>query len=233
MGIGMDLVARRKDGTRFEVEIGLGRLETDEGVLISSVISDISERKPAEGAGAHLAAIVESSDDGIVGKTLEGTITSWNPAAERMYGYTAQEAVGRHVSVLCPSAERLRELADILRRVAAGSGVDHFETTRLRKDGRVIDVSVTVSPIRDRHGQVSGASTVARDITERKRYEDRLQHLVDHDSLTGLLNRHRFSRELDSHAALVSRYGAEGALLMLDLDHFKYVNDTLGHQAGR
>ena len=211
---------------------GWGDLQTDEGVLISSVISDISERKLAEEAGAHLAAIVESSDDGIVGKTLEGTITSWNPAAERMYGYTAEEAVGRHVSVLCPSAEQLHELADILRRVAAGSRVDHFETTRLCKDGRVIDVSVTVSPIRDRHGQVSGASTVARDITERKRYEDRLQHLVDHDPLTGLLNRHSFSLALDSHAALVGRYGAEGALLMLDLDHFKYVNDTLGHQGG-
>ena len=105
----------------------------------------------------------------MISERLDGTITSWNPAAERIYGYSAAEAIGRHVWMLCTSRELERDLERILERVAAGHGVDHFETRRLRSDGRVIDVSVTISPIRNDRGEVAGASTVARDITERKR----------------------------------------------------------------
>ena len=174
MGIGLDLVACRKDGTEFPAEIGLSRIQTAGGVLISAAISDISERKSAEVELAQLAAIVESSDDAIIGKTLEGTITSWNPAAERIYGYTQAEAVGRHIRIICPTGEQEDEVSRILARVATGERVDHFETTRRRKDGVVIDVSVTISPIRNRRGEVTGASTVGRDITERKRAADAL-----------------------------------------------------------
>ena len=117
-----------------------------------------------------LAAIVESSDDAVIGKTLDGTITSWNAGAARMYGYPAGEMVGRNVSVLVPP-DRPGELAPILGRLGRGERIAHFETKRCHKDGSIIDVSVSVSPIRDRGGAVIGASTVARDVTKRNRAE--------------------------------------------------------------
>ena len=122
---------------------------------------------------AFLAAIVESSDDAIYGKTLDGTILSWNRGAERMYGYLAAEIVGRPVSELVPSTKP-DEVPQILERVKRGERVDHFETARVRKDGEVIDVSLNVSPIRDASGKIIGASTTARDITEQKKMHEAL-----------------------------------------------------------
>src|SRR5579862_7670486 len=122
-------------------------------------------------ADTELAAIVESSDDAIIGKTLDGTITSWNPAAERMYGYSAVEAVGRSIMILLPSG-RAGELSEILERIRTGERIEHFETVRVRKDGTQIDVSLTISPI-VRGGSVVGASTIARDVTSRRRAESR------------------------------------------------------------
>jgi PAS domain S-box-containing protein len=116
---------------------------------------------------AHLAAIVQSSDDAIVSKSLEGIITSWNPAAERMFGYTSEEAIGGPISMIVPS-EQAGEEPEILARIARGEVVDHFETSRMRKDGKRIDVSLTISPVRDATGRVIGALKIARDITERK-----------------------------------------------------------------
>jgi len=121
-------------------------------------------------SASRLAAIVESSTDAMIGKTLNGVITSWNPGAERMYGYAAAEVVGRNVSVLIPS-ERSEELPAILKRLALGERVEHYETERLRKNGAVFDVSVSISPIRNKAGAIVGASTVTREITERKRAE--------------------------------------------------------------
>ncbi len=122
---------------------------------------------------AFLAAIVESSDDAIYGKTLDGTILSWNRGAERMYGYLAAEIVGRPVSEMVPSTKP-DEVPQILERVKRGERVDHFETARVRKDGEVIDVSLNVSPIRDASGKIIGASTTARDITEQKKMHEAL-----------------------------------------------------------
>jgi diguanylate cyclase (GGDEF)-like protein/PAS domain S-box-containing protein len=329
-----------------------------EATLERSILYALARRQ-AEDSARRLAAIVGSTDDAIIGKTIDGTITSWNPAAEAMYGYAAQETIGQPIAMVCPSERQVRELQTVLARVARGERVEHFETTRRRKDGRLIDVSVTLSPICDSRGTVVGASTVARDvterkqalvavaeaeerfraafdkapigmallepdgrfvrvndsicailgysrerlegmtsesithpddrplsrdalremiagertsfsaetrqlhasghpvhcaihatllhgadgekrhllvqvqdITERKRHEEQLRYLADHDSLTGLLNRRAFSRTLDAHAALADRYDAVGALLIIDLDNFKFVNDTLGHAAG-
>jgi PAS domain S-box-containing protein len=119
----------------------------------------------------RLAAIVESSDDVIVSKTLDGIITSWNPAAERTFGWTAAEAIGRSIMLIVPEDRRAEE-NDVLARIRRGERVDHFETVRLTKDGRLVDMSITVSPLKDAVGRVVGASKVARDITERRRLED-------------------------------------------------------------
>ncbi|MGO9971397.1 MAG: putative bifunctional diguanylate cyclase/phosphodiesterase [Solirubrobacteraceae bacterium] len=316
------------------------------------------ERRRLEQATAQLAAIVEGSDDAILSKTLDGEITSWNEAAERIYGYSADEALGGHVSMLsAPGGES--EFAEMLARLRAGERLVHVPTVRRRKDGSLIDVSLTVSPIRDSEGRITGASAIGRDITaeraaqtaladaeerfrrafqqsptgmalatidgsieqanealavlcgrprselvasrlrdllhaadfeladegiraladeeieqlaaelrmrsgtgppaevsltatllryggdradkllcqfqditERKQFESRLQYVADHDPLTGLLNRRKFESELDRHVERIKRYGPAGALMLLDLDGFKQVNDTLGHNAG-
>src|SRR5438067_8286233 len=135
-------------------------------------------------ASALLAAIVESSDDAIIGKSLDGTILSWNRGAQRMYGYTADEVLGRSIEMLVPP-EHPNEIPGILVRIRRGERLDHFETVRLTKDGRRIDISLTISPIEDASGTITGASTIARDITERKRIE------VEH---VRLLERERVAR---------------------------------------
>ena len=139
-------------------------------------IGDFIERKRIEGERAELAAIVASSDDAIIGYTPEGVITSWNAGAEKLYGYSAAEAVGRSVGLLLPP-ERFDELDHILRRILRGESIEQYETVRVRRDGSRADVSLGVSPIRDAEGRVVGASSIARDITERKRVEAALSEL--------------------------------------------------------
>ncbi len=137
------------------------------------VSRDVTDQKRADDTQAKLAAIVESSDDGIIGKTPQGFIATWNSGAERIFGYTAGEVAGRHISVLIP-LERQHEEADIQRRLAHGERIEHFETVRLTKDGRSIDVSLTVSPIRNANGTIVGASKIVRDITAKKRAAESL-----------------------------------------------------------
>ncbi|MFL5694082.1 MAG: PAS domain S-box protein [Ktedonobacteraceae bacterium] len=139
---------------------------------------DITERKQAEEVRLQLAAIVESSDDAIIGKTREGVITSWNRAAERIYGYSAEEVMGRPITLIFPP-DRQDEFARIMEQILRGERVDHYETTRLRKGGTILSVSVTISPICDSDGQVIGASTIAHDITERKRAEEQEHFLAE------------------------------------------------------
>jgi PAS domain S-box-containing protein len=128
-------------------------------------------------AASWLAAIVESSDDAIVSKRLDGTITSWNPAAERLFGYTAEEVIGRPVSILA-APDRENEMPANLERIRRGEKVDRYETVRRRKDGSLVDISLTVSPIRDGTGRIVGASKIARDITARKWAEERQRMLT-------------------------------------------------------
>jgi PAS domain S-box-containing protein len=127
-------------------------------------------RQKAERTLLHYAAMVESSDDAIVGKTLDGRVTSWNRGAEMVFGYSRTEMIGKPISILIPD-DRKDEEPGILGKIQRGESIDHYETVRRRKDGRLIDISVTVSPIRDERGNIIGASKVARDITERKRLE--------------------------------------------------------------
>jgi PAS domain S-box-containing protein len=147
-----------------------------EGVFILSF--NITERKQAEEMRRYLAAIVEASDDAIIGKTLDGTITSWNSGAERLYGYSAEGAIGQDITLLIPP-DRPGEETEIISRIRRGESVEHFETIRLKKDGTRLDVSITVSPIKDASGQIVGASSIGRDITSRKRVEEELQKAHD------------------------------------------------------
>ena len=167
-----DTRRRRKDGTVIDVSVAVSPIRTRDNELVgvSVVARDISERKRAEEALARLAAIVDSSEDAIIGKTLDTTIISWNHGAERIYGYTATEAIGQPIGILLPPGSE-DEVPAIMERIRRGEKVEHYETKRQRKDGTIIDVSVTVSPIKTRDGDVIGASAVARDITERKQAE--------------------------------------------------------------
>jgi PAS domain S-box-containing protein len=158
----------RKGGTRIHVSLSISPVwEDGEIVGASHVARDISDRKHLEAANARLAAVVESSDDAIISKDLNGIVQTWNTGAEQVYGYSREEAAGRSIAFLLPVG-RAHEEQEILARLRRGERVQHCETTRLRKDGSLIHVSLTVSPIRDVSGQVVGASHVARDITERK-----------------------------------------------------------------
>jgi two-component system nitrate/nitrite sensor histidine kinase NarX len=181
-----ELFLIRKDGTRIPCEVSSGAFKGEGGQLRTSlIIRDITERKWAEETMLQLAAIVESSDDAIVSTTLEGTAVSWNAGATRLYGYSAAEMIGHSVSVLLP-LERRDDLTQILERLKRGENIRHFETIRRAKDGRNVDVSLTISPIKNAAGQIMGTSTIARDITERvhayqlleRRVEERTRELT-------------------------------------------------------
>ncbi|MBI4637862.1 MAG: PAS domain S-box protein [Candidatus Rokubacteria bacterium] len=167
-----DTVRLRRDTTRVDVSITMSPIRDPAGRIIgaSGSARDIRERKGLEQELARLAAIVESSDDAIIGKTLDGVITSWNRAAERLYGYSAAEALGRSIALIMPP-DRSHELDEILQRLARGERVENYEAVRVRKDGTRIDVSITISPVKDGAGRIVGASGIGRDITERKRAE--------------------------------------------------------------
>lgn len=173
---GVEAIAERPDGTRVWFTPYPTPLRDADGRVTGGInmLVDITERKRDEDAKAKLAAIVESSDDAIVSKNLNGIITSWNHGAERIFGYTAQEAIGQPVTMLMPP-DRANEESNILMRIRRGEKIDHYETIRRRKDGTLLNISLTISPIIDANGRVIGASKIARDITERKRTEEALR----------------------------------------------------------
>jgi len=179
-GILFETTHRRKDGSSLPVEVSARGAQIGHERLVLSIIRDISERRRTALERRRLAAIVESSNDAIIGKGLDGIIHSWNAGAERIYGYTAEEVIGRSIDLLVPP-DRPSELAEILDRLARGESIDNNETIRVRKDGTRIPVSITISPIKDADGVISGASTIARDISEREQAEQERAQLLERE----------------------------------------------------
>jgi two-component system, chemotaxis family, CheB/CheR fusion protein len=176
---GVEAIAARPDGTRYPFIPFPTPILDVTGRVVGAVnmLIDISDRKQSEEAAQRLAAIVESSEDAIVSKDLNGVITSWNASAERIFGYSASEAIGKSVTMLIPS-DHVDEEPRLLERIRRGERIDHYETTRRRKDGSLIPISLTISPIRNAKGTIVGASKIARDNTERKRADERQTILV-------------------------------------------------------
>ncbi|MDY7089974.1 MAG: PAS domain S-box protein [Actinomycetota bacterium] len=174
MGEGMLLTAQRKDGSEFPVDVSLSPVRAEGKTMVLAAIQDVTVRRMQAHTNARLAAIVESSNDAIVSKALDGTIQTWNSGAERLYGYTGAEMIGHDVTRLLPP-DRLFEEKHLLSRVNQGETVPQHETRRMRKDGRIIEVSLSMAPVRDDDGRIIGASTVAHDITARVQAEKRLR----------------------------------------------------------
>ncbi|HEV7371296.1 PAS domain S-box protein [Arenibaculum sp.] len=205
-----ELAGLRADGSRFPMELSLGEAAIDGRRIFAAVIRDVSERRQAEAERAHLAAIVESSSDAIFGTDLENRITNWNAAATRIYGYEPSDVIGHPVSRFM-SADQAAERQALADRVARGEQVIQYETVRVRKDGRPVEVSMTLSPIRQPNGGIVGISTIARDITERKAVERTLRRtLAEKDDLlrqkVALLHEvhHRVKNNLQVISAMVS-----------------------------
>jgi two-component system, chemotaxis family, CheB/CheR fusion protein len=168
-----EYIVIRQDGARLTISAEAYPLRDDEGQVQGAVavLNDVTGRRHAEITEARLGAIIASSDDAIISKTLDGTILSWNAGAERLFGYRPEEAIGRSVTIIIPH-ERHDEEREILAKLIRGERVDHYETIRCTKSGELIDVSLTSSPVRDASGRIVGASKIARDITARKRHEE-------------------------------------------------------------
>lgn len=176
---GMEAVAERPDGSRVPFIPYPTPLHDTSGKLVGALnmLVDISDRKQVEHSAHLLAAVVESSDDAIASKDLNGIVASWNRGAERLFGYTAEEMIGKSITIIIPS-DRLHEEAHVLARIRRGERIEHYETIRRRKDASLVDISLTVSPIRRTDGRIVGASKIARDITERKRAQLRHELLT-------------------------------------------------------
>lgn len=176
IGIGREVAGRRKNGTTFSMYLSVGETRIDGARLFVGIAHDVSERKRRAETVRRLAAIVESSDDAIISTDLAGIVTSWNNGAAHLYGYAANEIVGLPISTLLPP-DRQDEEEHILRLITRGERIEHFETVRLLKDGCAIDVSLTVSPMRNTEGRIIGASKIARNIGVRKAHEHRIREL--------------------------------------------------------
>jgi len=194
-----ETVRTAKDGRRVEVSLSASPIQDAKGhiVGVSHIYREVGERKRFEREAFHLAALVQSSDDAIASKNLEGIVLSWNPAAERMFGYAASEIVGKSIRLIIPD-DRHAEEDEVLRRIKSGGRIDHFETMRRRKDGTMIPISLTVSPIYDQAGRIIGASKIARDLSALRAYATTLEATVRDNAITARSEQAARARERDA-----------------------------------
>ena len=190
-------------------------------IIAAGSVVRYRHRRLADESEALLAAIVDTSDDAIVSKTLEGVILSWNAGAERLFGYSAAEAVGQSINLIVPLHLRDEEVR-ILERLRCGERINHFETTRVRKDGELVDISVTVSPVRDSSGNVTGASKVARDITDRKRAEEKI-----------LASEQRYRAVVECQTEMLCRFAVDGTMLFVNEAYARALHMTADALIGR
>ncbi|MCB9856057.1 MAG: PAS domain S-box protein [Phycisphaerales bacterium] len=202
----------RKNGTEFPVGICLNPIDHDSGPAVMGVVVDVTDQRRAERQMRYFKAIIESSEDAIVGKDLSGVVTSWNRGAEQLYGYAAEEMIGQNIATIAPR-DRIEEFDSILKRVARGERIDHFETARRHKDGRLIDTDISVSPIRDARGQVVGASAIARNITESKRMAAELEQCAEAVRASSQALQHFAQVALDNHRTMNSEQKSVSQML--------------------
>ncbi len=230
IGQTVEVTGLRKDGREFPLELSLATWDSPDGRFFSGIIRDITERKKAED---KIKALLETAPDPIVEVDGEGRVVLANARTDQLFGYSREEILGRPIERLF--ASRSRDLVagyfeTALRGNSPGLQLNGLEIFGQRKDGVEFPVDVTLSSI-DTDGE-QGVTAIVRDVTERKRFEAQLRHLADHDALTGLYNRRRFEEEVTAYCEHAARYNESGALMVLDLDRFKFVNDTHGHSVG-
>ena len=178
IGVDLKLIGRQQDGTEFPVNISLSRIDTGDVLLVLTAEGEASRRKDALLNAQRMTSIVENSHEAIIGKNRDGIVTSWNRSAERLYGYSSQEIIGKSVDLLAP-ADRTDEVKSILARIRAGQDVEHLETVRVRKDGAAIHVSLTISPMCDRNGAIIGASTITHDVTKARQAFEAARSMIE------------------------------------------------------
>lgn len=220
LGRRLELTALRADGTEFPIELTVTRIPGEGPPFFTAFLRDITEHRRAELATARLAAIVATSDDAIISKDLSGVITSWNHGAERLFGYSAEEIIGQSVTLLIP-LDHLDEEPQIIERIKRGEAIEHYETVRRRKDGSLLDISLTVSPLKDTTGRIVGASKIARDITERRRAEDALRESEE-----------RFRMLAENMAQFAWTADATGWIYWYNQRWYDYTGTTLDQMQG-
>jgi len=178
LGSRLEVTGRRRDGTEFPADISLSFIETEDGLLVTAAVRDVSERNQTDQELHQMAAIIRDSEDAIIGKTLDGTITSWNRAAERMYGYSSEEIIGASIKIITPK-DRQDELTAILAKVSHGQATEHYQTIRIRKDGSEFPVVLTISPISNVEGAIVGASTIAHDVSQQMQAFESARSMIE------------------------------------------------------